>query len=122
MKKLSLAAFGLAAVLLSIPAQAGVDEGKVVFETNCVVCHGASGKGDGPAGASLDPKPADFTTEAFWTTRTTEDLTRVVTGGGASVGKSPIMPAWGPVIGEGGVNDVVAYLEATFKPKAAAAE
>lgn len=35
--------------------------GKKLAETNCVSCHGASGKGDGPAAAALNPKPADWT-------------------------------------------------------------
>ena len=35
--------------------------GKKLAETNCVTCHGASGKGDGPAAAALNPKPADWT-------------------------------------------------------------
>ena len=35
--------------------------GKKLAETNCISCHGASGKGDGPAAAALNPKPADWT-------------------------------------------------------------
>ncbi len=49
--------------------------GKKLAETNCFTCHGASGKGDGPAAAALNPKPADWTSpkvqkesdgELFW--------------------------------------------------------
>jgi mono/diheme cytochrome c family protein len=49
--------------------------GKKLAETNCASCHGASGKGDGPAAAALTPKPADWTSakvqgesegELFW--------------------------------------------------------
>jgi mono/diheme cytochrome c family protein len=40
---------------------AGVAAGKKSAETNCVTCHGASGKGDGVAAAALNPKPADWT-------------------------------------------------------------
>ena len=49
--------------------------GKKLAETNCASCHGASGKGDGPAAAALNPKPADWTSakvqaesegELFW--------------------------------------------------------
>lgn len=36
-------------------------DGKMIFETQCSVCHGMSGKGDGPAAASLTPRPRDFT-------------------------------------------------------------
>jgi mono/diheme cytochrome c family protein len=34
--------------------------GALVFENNCVACHGAQGHGDGPAGASLDPAPKNL--------------------------------------------------------------
>ena len=40
---------------------ASVTAGKKSAETNCVTCHGASGKGDGVAAAALNPKPADWT-------------------------------------------------------------
>jgi cytochrome c553 len=35
--------------------------GTQVYEANCLTCHGAQGKGDGPAGAGLQPTPANFT-------------------------------------------------------------
>ena len=41
----------------------GTDVGKKSVETNCVPCHGPSGKGDGPAAAALNPKPANWTSD-----------------------------------------------------------
>jgi len=41
----------------------GVGEAKKVIDANCVPCHGASGKGDGPAAAALPTKPADWTSD-----------------------------------------------------------
>src|SRR2546425_11933012 len=42
----------------------GVGNAKKSVETNCVSCHGASGKGDGPAAAALPPpKPANRSEE-----------------------------------------------------------
>ncbi len=41
----------------------GVGNAKKTVETNCVPCHGASGKGDGPAAAALPTKPADWTSD-----------------------------------------------------------
>ena len=36
------------------------DAGKKSVETNCASCHGPQGKGDGPAAAALNPKPANW--------------------------------------------------------------
>ena len=37
-----------------------VNHGKMLFDRQCAQCHGADGKGDGPSGKQLDPKPTDF--------------------------------------------------------------
>lgn len=42
-----------------------VARGKQLFTQNCQMCHGPEGKGDGPAGASLNPKPRDLV-EGKW--------------------------------------------------------
>ncbi len=34
--------------------------GAEVFRTNCEMCHGPQGHGDGPAGQSLEPKPRNL--------------------------------------------------------------
>lgn len=53
-----LVAYGVAAA----PARApDVAAGKVLYARDCASCHGASGRGDGPAGAALDPPPIAFT-------------------------------------------------------------
>ena len=43
-----------------------VTYGKKFFMTNCAMCHGNEGKGDGAAGAALNPKPRNFV-EGKWT-------------------------------------------------------
>jgi len=40
-------------------------EGKKIFMTTCAPCHGTTGRGDGPAAAALNPKPANYTTKAI---------------------------------------------------------
>lgn len=42
-----------------------VRDGKRVYLTNCAVCHGESGDGEGPAAAQLAVKPRDFRTGSF---------------------------------------------------------
>jgi len=34
--------------------------GQKLYTSNCMICHGTSGKGDGPGGAALEKKPADL--------------------------------------------------------------
>lgn len=40
-------------------AEASAD-GAQIFQTNCQMCHGPQGHGDGPAGQALDPKPKNL--------------------------------------------------------------
>jgi mono/diheme cytochrome c family protein len=70
-----------------LPPGKAVEQGKKSAQVNCVSCHGGSGKGDGPAAAALNPKPAD------WTSKRVQDETdgalfwKISTGRGA-------MPPW----------------------------
>tara|TARA_R110001592_G_scaffold64751_2_gene198885 strand:+ start:12564 stop:12986 length:423 start_codon:yes stop_codon:yes gene_type:complete len=41
--------------------EAELVKGKKLYNQMCAVCHGAKGKGDGVAGAALNPKPTNFT-------------------------------------------------------------
>lgn len=94
--------------------RASVDRGRQLYKEYCMQCHGAAGRGDGPAASGLEPKPAVHANIPF-EKLPAEYLYNVIYYGGRSVGKSPSMPYWGLTIGQQGVADVIAYLKATFK-------
>ncbi|MFW5967362.1 MAG: cytochrome c [Persicimonas sp.] len=59
-------------------------EGEEIYDQQCASCHGDEGKGDGPAGAALDPPARNFTTESAgeWTKAPNPfDVFDVVTNG-----------------------------------------
>lgn len=64
-----------------------------LYKMRCAVCHGDSGKGDGPGAASLQPKPRDYSDAAWQASVTDEDIRKTILYGGAAVNKSPAMPA-----------------------------
>ncbi|HKZ75863.1 MAG TPA: c-type cytochrome, partial [Actinomycetota bacterium] len=91
--------------------------GKQVYEQKCALCHGASGKGDGPAAELLLPRPRDFTAGKYKIRSTLsgqppsdEDLVRVIKAG--MPGTS--MPAWEKVLKDDEVRAVVAYVKVFF--------
>lgn len=85
-------------------------EGKRLYQTYCAGCHGASGKGDGPAGKTLPVKPADHTNAKKMSQYSDDHLFTVISRGGTSVGKSSQMPAWGAVLKEAQIHEVVSYI------------
>ncbi|MCH8177936.1 MAG: c-type cytochrome [Proteobacteria bacterium] len=87
-------------------------KGKESYNQICAMCHGETGKGDGVAAASLDPKPRDLSSGEYVSTLTDEHIFKVIKEGGESVGKSNLMPAWGAVLSDDKIWDVIAYLRA----------
>lgn len=88
-----------------------VERGAAVYEKNCASCHGATGAGDGPAGRTLSPPPANLTWLSqmpmaqwdpfmYWT----------VAEGGAQFGSG--MPAFKETLPKDDLWAVIAYLQA----------
>ena len=95
------------------PLSSGAEEqsnGKRLYQTYCTGCHGASGRGDGPAGKTLPVRPADHTDSKKMNQYSDDHLFTVISKGGASVGKSARMPAWGAVLKEAQIQEVVGYI------------
>ena len=107
----------ISAVVIPTAASAGdADAGKVIFDTNCMTCHGMTGKGDGVLAAALNPKPRDlsvgefkFDTDTDGATGTDADLKGVITQGAMAFGGSPLMAPW-PAFSDADVANVIAYI------------
>ncbi|PKL77538.1 MAG: hypothetical protein CVV27_05150 [Candidatus Melainabacteria bacterium HGW-Melainabacteria-1] len=91
-------------------AAGNVVAGKKIYAQRCATCHGTSGKGDGPTGKSLTPKPRDFTKAKFSFAKNDAELVAFI-----KKGKAP-MPAWGSVLNQTQIQDVIAYIH-TLKSK-----
>ena len=91
--------------------------GKLKYDANCAGCHGATGKGDGPAAAALNlnPKPGDMSDGKAMKALTDKYLFDIIKDGGASQKKSPIMPGSGKKFSDQEVWDIVAYIRSLAK-------
>lgn len=93
-------------------ASGDIEAGKTTYQNLCLSCHGESGGGDGPVGKYLTPKPADLGEEV--SEHDDEYLFKVVKEGGAAVGKSQSMPAWGGQLSDEDIKNVISYIK-TFQ-------
>ncbi len=91
-------------------------EGRGLYVSYCQLCHGTSGKGDGPLAKAMKISPADLTT----TVRSRSDtfLLRIITGKGRQTitGRdrhnllSDAMPEWKDIFSESQLKSLIAYL------------
>lgn len=93
---------------------ASIARGKKLYAANCASCHGEKGAGDGPAGAALNPKPANLATMA--PQHPAGDLAwKIENGRGA-------MPAWKGTLKQNQIWDVVNFLQKSAGPRASGRE
>jgi copper transport protein len=91
-----------------VPATAeSIARGRMLFQNNCTICHGESGKGDGPAAATLEIPPANLYDHIPYHPDTF--FFNVI-----SKGLSGIMPAFEGQISEEDRWNILNYLRATF--------
>lgn len=87
-----------------VPADAAsLHRGKKLFEQYCAACHGPHGRGDGPAGATLNPRPVDLVAMAGH--HTDGDYAWKIENG-----RGP-MPAWKGTLTQDQIWDVVNYIQ-----------
>jgi len=99
-------------------------KGPDLFRAHCAACHGAGGKGDGPAAAALKTKPANLTVLAKDNGGKfpTEQVQKFISGDDPATQShgSREMPIWGPIFhqieddkdfGNVRLQNLIAYLE-----------
>jgi len=72
------------------PNSQSIATGKTVYLANCARCHGVSGRGDGPDGLLLNPRPADLTKHGLPGVHTDAQIFDWITNGLPGTR----MPAW----------------------------
>ncbi len=90
---------GLSAHRLQAPAT-----GRQIYQLRCAMCHGAGGRGDGAAGASMNPRPTNLTTRDQRTALSDSAVAAVIMSGRRT------MPAFGRLLTKPQVDSLVAYL------------
>ena len=98
---------------LGDPAQAAnADKGRELYTSRCVFCHGAAGKGDGPAAAALKPSPTNFARADYWKQARLDTIKGVIENGKPGTA----MVAFKASFNAEQIDDLIAYLR-TFNPQ-----
>ncbi|NTU87166.1 MAG: c-type cytochrome [Chlorobiaceae bacterium] len=76
----------------------------------CFICHGQTGRGDGPYAASLSARPADLTDKGYFDKKTDQEIYDFISRGGIAHGKSIHMRPFGMQLTRRQIMDLVAYV------------
>jgi high-affinity iron transporter len=89
---------------LAAASPEALKRGAELYAKNCALCHGKTGKADGPVARSLKPAPRDFSKGEFKYTTTDAERLQFI-----QKGKGP-MPAWEKTLTEAQINDVILFI------------
>src|SRR6202166_1188862 len=107
----------LSAQTLRYTKRPDVRNGEKVYQGGCIACHGSEGKG-APETSTVFKRPdtfPDFTDCAGTTPEPNGNWKAVIVHGGPSRGLSQIMPAFGDLLTDDQINDVIAYMRGFCK-------
>ncbi len=91
-----------------------ISKGKKIYQTQCQVCHGASGCGDGPAGKPLLPHPANLAFSRRLPVTTDAFLFWTLSEGGKPLGSA--MPAFRDQLSVNEIWQIIHYINTGFTP------
>jgi len=85
------------------------------YDTYCTQCHGINRNGRGINSRDMSVQPRDHSDAKGMGGIPDSELFRVIKEGGLAVNKSVLMPAWGNVMNDTEIREMVAYLRHVCK-------
>jgi mono/diheme cytochrome c family protein len=85
------------------------DRGAVLHLKHCADCHGADGRANVIV-MHMDEGPQDQSDPDYMRALTDQYLYMATCKGGLAVGKSGVMPAWGDVLSDQAIKDLIAHI------------
>lgn len=85
-------------------------QAKSNYAMYCAPCHGDTGKGNGPQAEAMEVPPRNHTDGNYLSTRSDDQLLKVVKEGGPAVGFSSSMPPFNYTLTEDEIKGVVKYV------------
>lgn len=85
------------------------------YNTYCIQCHGVNRNGKGINSRDMSVQPRDHSDAKGMTDIPNDEIFKVIKEGGLAVNKSVLMPAWGNVLNDGEIKELVAYLRFVCK-------
>lgn len=92
-------------------------EARELFAERCLPCHGAQGKGDGPAAGECNPKPTDLSDGARLARLSDAELRRLILLGGKATARSNQMPPNSDLAGRAAALEGLVSIVRGFAPK-----
>ena len=91
-------------------------KGRALYDYYCVLCHGATGNGDGFNSYTLTTPPAKLVDPNLMGKLSDAQIMTVVKKGGAALGLSSQMPSWGGLFKNQDITALIAYIRTLSKP------
>ncbi len=105
---------------------AAVARGRVIYDANCAACHGKNLEGQpdwqSPGADGVYPAPPHDATGHTWHHSDSDLIAYVTQGGEAALARMGVafnsgMPAFGDVLSQEGVEDILAYIKSSWSER-----